>query len=293
METKKIKTQPNKQDSYLPQSENEWMETNKFNIETVQVYENQIRCALTKGSEGTQLTTMVGGIPRDQKRRENLPLINKLYGHLALKMLSFNESSLMYNQPATGKSTGDWNKETLQTRAHTLANLSLHFYEKVKSSNLAIIGTSAGAYMAVKSLEELQKNNVKVSKLILLSPAAYPEDVEGVPYGEKFSEIIRKPWNVADSPIFQDLRNFVNGGGSVFISFFEDDHATIPTHIQEYYKKFAKELADSGGKIEITTIHGVAHNFRRIGVPENKNVVDNNSVRTTATNLSKFLSKIQ
>lgn len=204
----------------LPQSEAEWLATGKFNIETVRIGENNIRCALAKGSKGTSLTTMVGGIPRDPKRRENLPLINKLYGHLAEKMLSVNESSLLYNQPGTGGSTGDWEKENLKTRVETLVGVADFFYKEVESSSLSIIGTSAGGYMAVKSAEELKKKGINISKLALLSPAAYPEDIEDIPYGEKFSEVNRKPWDVATSPIFPAVRKFVIEGGSVFISFF-------------------------------------------------------------------------
>lgn len=62
-------------------------------------------------------------------------------------------------------------------------------------------------------------------------------------------------------------------------------------HMQEHFKLFVKELAEEGGDISITTITGVAHNFRKIGVPEGKNMIDNNSVRLTASNLSSFLAK--
>ena len=274
---------------YLPQSETEWLETGKFEIETVDIDGRQIRCALTRANEGAPLITMAGGIPRDPERRKKLPLINKLYGRLALKALDQNESSLLYNQPATGGSSGEWELETIQSRANILAGVSQRFCEKTNSSKVALVSTSAGAYMSVKALERLKKQHIEVPKLVLLSPAAYPEEIEDVPYGEKFSEILRESWDIAESPVFSRLERYVADGGSVFISFFESDDPPIPQKIQEYYKSFAHRLSENGGAISVTTIPGVAHNFRRIGAAENKNVVDNDSVRTTAVLLNDFL----
>lgn len=97
---------PRKRD-YLPQSETEWLKTGKFRIETVKIGTKKIRCALAHSSESDRIVVMVGGIPRDPGRREKLPLINKLYGHLAIKLLDHNISSLLYNQPGTGGSSGD------------------------------------------------------------------------------------------------------------------------------------------------------------------------------------------
>ena len=274
---------------YLPQSEAEWLETGKFNVETIEVNGKKIRCALTEGIEGNPLVTMAGGIPRDPERRKKLPLINKLYGHLAIKLLNENESGLLYNQPATGGSSGELEKETIQTRTKTLAEISKYFHERTHAPSLSLIGTSAGAYMAVNALDQLEDQHIKVSKLILLSPAAYPKEVEDIPYGETFRDIIRKPWDIKESPIFSKLEKYMQDGGSVFISFFEHDDPPIPKHIQDYYRAFAGRALNEGKNIRITTIPEVAHNFRRVGVPEGKNVVNNDSIRETANLLADFL----
>ena len=152
---------------------------------------------------------MVGGIPRDPERRKNLPLINKLYGHLALKMQDQDESSLLYNQPATGGSTGEWEMETLRSRTEVLVETSRYFFDHTKASNLSLIGTSAGAYMAIRALPQFEELGIEVSKLVLLSPAAFPENIENVPYGESFSSIIRENWDVAESPAFSLLETYL------------------------------------------------------------------------------------
>ena len=275
--------------NYLPQSEAEWLKIGKFEIEKVRIHEREIRCALVRGPEHSPLITMVGGIPRDPERRKNLPLINKLYGHLALKMQDQDESSLLYNQPATGGSTGEWEMETLRSRTEVLVETSRYFFDHIKASNLSLIGTSAGAYMAIRALPQFEELGIEVSKLVLLSPAAFPENIENVPYGESFSSIIRENWDVAESPAFSLLETYLKKGGSVFTSFFEADDPPIPRHIQNFYKNFAERLANEGTDITSAIISGVAHNFRRIDVPEGGNLVDNDSVRRTATMLADFL----
>lgn len=282
--------QPERPD-YLPQSESEWLKIGKFEIKTLEINGRKIRCALTRGDKEGQLITMAGGVPRDPDRRKKLPLINKLYGHLALKMLDQGESSLLYNQPATGGSSGEWETETIQSRTDVLVKTSKHFYENTNSSELALIGTSAAGYMAVRAIEPLQACDVKVAKLVLLSPAAYPQEIETMPYGEAFTEIIRKPWKVADSPIFPELENYLRNGGSAYISFFEADDPPIPKHIQEYYQTLVERLSREGIDITLNRIPGVAHNFRRIGAHTGQNIVDNDSVRSTAALLKDFLTK--
>lgn len=275
----------------LYQSEEEWLKTGLFKVGIAKINGNQIRYAITRVEKPATIVTMVGGIPRDPNRRKRLPLINKLYGLLALKLIEFNVVSIMYNQPATGGSGGDYRNETLESRSSTLAGLISHVGIKSNLTNHVVLGTSAGAYMAVKALENIVTNKFCVKKLILLSPAAYPAEAEAVPYGSKFTEIIRTPWDVADSPMFPRLENFVSNGGSVLISFFEFDNPPIPDFIQSYYREFSRRLNAQTGNVKLMTIPGVAHNFRRISNQPNDSAVDNNSIRTTASILVNFIEK--
>ncbi len=59
---------------------------------------------------------MVEGIPRDLDRRNKLPLINKLYDLMATKLVDHDVNSVLYNQPATGGSSGDCDSKTITTR---------------------------------------------------------------------------------------------------------------------------------------------------------------------------------
>jgi hypothetical protein len=275
---------------HLPQSEAEWFETRKFNSEMISIGDYQIRCAFTDGDENSNLIIMSGGIPRDPERRKKLPLINKLYGHLALQLLDHKGSSVLYNQPATGNSTGNWEEDSIKSRTEVLSGVVKYYHDRFGNNpEISIIGTSAAGCMAINSVESLQANGINVKKLILLSPGAYPAEVETLAYGDKFSSILRKPWDIAKSSTFLQLEKYVTNGGSVLISFFEADDPPIPANIQLYYKELAEKLASNGGDIRVETIVGVGHNFRRIGSQESKNIVDNDSIRKTAGLLINFL----
>ena len=272
----------------LPETEAEWLSRGDFQIEYVSINGKDIRCALLQGKSGGRLITMVGGIPREVERRNKLPLINKLYGYLALILQECGVSSLLYNQPATGGSTGNWDEETLSSRTQVLAGLIDHFSKKFTFSDHGLIGSSSGAYMAINSVELIEKQGHKVSKLLLLSPAAYPKQIEVVPYGEKFTEILRQPWDVSTSPVFSKLRDFFTNGTELLLCFFENDDPPIPMYIQEYYRNFMWRLEEAGKNVSVITIPGVAHNFRRIQRKRGREV-DDDSIVITAENFREFL----
>ncbi len=273
----------------MPQTEADWLTTGKFQVENVTVRETPIKCALVQGREKGRLVTMAGGIPREVDRQRNLPLINKLYGQLAVELASHGVSSLLYNQPATGGSGGKWEEETLQSRTEVLADIVVHFSRRLSVADNALIGSSAGAYMAVSAAEKIKTHGEIVSKMILLSPAAYPEKVEVVPYGPEFSRLIREPWDVATSPVFAKLASFASDGGKVLTCFFEVDDPPIPQFIQEYYRSFVRQISTNGNGESIITIPGVAHNFRKLQRAKRENVTDDDSIRATAAKFLEFL----
>ncbi len=61
----------------LPQSQAEWLACG-FRTEFVDVDGRAIKCAISSAGQGSSLTIMVGGIPKDPDARKNLPLVNKL-----------------------------------------------------------------------------------------------------------------------------------------------------------------------------------------------------------------------
>ncbi len=273
----------------FPSTEEEWLQKNIFTTEILKVAENTIRCALVDTKQKNILVAMVGGVPRDESVRKKLSLIPTFFGHLAETLESIGISSIMYNHPDTGLSSGDWTKDTLLSRSSVFAKITSYFRTATSSKEVALVGVSAGGYMVIKALKELQSNGVTVTKIVLISPAAYPGTIETIPYGDVFTKILRTPWDVRTSPIFPILTKFVQNGGSVLLAFFEDDDPPIPLHIQEYYTHVAKELSKDGGKVELLKIMGAAHNFRKISKSEN--VVNPESIVETSNEIISFLKK--
>ena len=74
------------------------------------------------------------------------------------------------------------------------------------------------------------------------------------------------------------------------LSFFEEDDPPIPQYIQEQYRNFVRQLANTGDRVAIVTIPGVAHNFRKLQRKRRENVIDENSVRATAKKFDEFLT---
>jgi pimeloyl-ACP methyl ester carboxylesterase len=232
---------------------------------------------------------MVGGIPRDPIRRSKLPLINKLYGLMATKLVDHGINSVLYNQPGTGGSSGDWDSETIDSRSKTLVGLIKHVGKVTKCSKHTLVGSSAGAYMAVRATDLLKDTKNKIDTLLLISPAAYPLLIESIPYGENFSKLIREPWDVVNSPVFNRLERFVSEGGSLLISFFEADDPPIPILIQHCYCAFARKMISQNHDVRVIMIPSVAHNFRRIKTAKSGNVVDNDSIRSTTEEFIRFI----
>ena len=121
------------------------------------------------------------------------------------------------------------------------------------------------------------------------SPAAYPEEAEIVPYGSRFSEIVHSEWDVSTSPVFNDLKEAVQRGSHLLISYFQKDDPPIPSNIQAAYLDLLASMLVDGLPVIAYTIYGVEHNFRRIGSDHGDNIVNNDSIRGVAQILAEFI----
>lgn len=111
---------------------------------------------------------------------------------------------------------------------------------------LTLIGTSMGAYTALKVLEK-----VPVDTLVFLIPAIYDRDAYRVPFGEQFSEIIRRPKSWENSDAWEILAGFK--GKLLVIGAAEDQ--TVPRELtQKIY-----DSASRATKKEIYFVPGASH----------------------------------
>ena len=218
-----------RREDYLPQSEREWIDFGGFETgyETVRGKNIRIAAKLPESDPG-KLVVMVGGIPRSPERRKTLPLINKLYGRLAVLLARSGHMSLLYNQPATGLSEGNFNEDTLASRTADLSDLTILTARKHGVKRASFVGMSAGSYMAARATSLLESDTLAIEELVLQSPAAFPEAAEIVPYGEKFRQTLSRGWRISDSPVFEDIRDAATRGTRLAISYFQKDDPPHP-----------------------------------------------------------------
>ena len=113
---------------------------------------------------------------------------------------------------------------------------------------LSVLGSSMGAYNAIRLTQEIEIQN-----LILCVPGVYTPEAYSVPFGPKFSEVIRveRSWEVTDA--WEILSTFT---GNLLIVAAEDDKV-IPDEIPQ-------RLYDSAGAAasrDLYIIPGSPHLF--------------------------------
>ena len=108
---------------HFPQTQDQWLNTGKFSMEKTEVGEFELATALCLPKDEMQgVVIMSGGIPRDRNRKT--PTINKQYGQAALNLAEKGFLSVLYNQPGTGDSSGDFESISFNDRIDTLSGLA-------------------------------------------------------------------------------------------------------------------------------------------------------------------------
>ncbi|HWW05855.1 alpha/beta hydrolase [Collimonas sp.] len=113
---------------------------------------------------------------------------------------------------------------------------------------LALIGSSMGAYNAIKLTQTHQ-----VGALILIVPGVYTPAAYDVPFGPQFSEIIRRERSWADSDAWEILAQFK---GELLVIAAEHD-AVIPAEIPERLLSSARQAASR----QLRVVAGTDHNY--------------------------------
>ena len=114
---------------------------------------------------------------------------------------------------------------------------------------LTLFGASMGAYSAIKLTERFAVEN-----LILLVPAVYTPRVYDVPFGPRFSAIIREQESWANSDAFDTLSRFA-GIFTIIAAEFDD---VIPN-------KLIDQLYTSAGKAQSKILH-IVPNSRHLSL---------------------------
>jgi pimeloyl-ACP methyl ester carboxylesterase len=109
-------------------------------------------------------------------------------------------SSLAFDFVGHGETGGDLSESSLQSRTEQACAV----IDAVGVTRpFSLLGSSMGAYNAVKLLEVYPVENI-----ILFVPGMYHAAAYSVPFGEEFSQIIRKPNSWVDSDAWSILETF-------------------------------------------------------------------------------------
>jgi esterase/lipase len=157
-------------------------------------------------------------------------------------------SSACFDFSGNGDSTGRLEESTLNIRKEE-ASAAAKFLGRPEGS-LAIIGTSMGAYLAA-----LLSPVLRPRSLILVCPAAYPEEAMGLKLTEDFPKLARRrPHAYAESPAFEAIRDF---DGRLLIIAAGHDADVAPEEVINLYVESARSakskkvirLEESGHKV--------------------------------------------
>jgi pimeloyl-ACP methyl ester carboxylesterase len=113
---------------------------------------------------------------------------------------------------------------------------------------IAVVGTSMGAYNAIKLTESQD-----VTALVLIVPGVYTPEAYEVPFGPQFSSVIRRERSWADSDAWDILARF---RGKLLVIAAEHD-AVIPREIPERLV----DAASNAAARQLHIVQGGAHNW--------------------------------
>jgi len=142
--------------------------------------------------------------------------------------------ALTLNFPGIGHSRGELADNTLRRRGGWVAAAIAAADARIRRGPLVLVGCSMGAHVAALLSDELP-----VSALALVAPAAYGADAADEPFGPALRACIRRPGSWRDSPAFAAVRRFE---GDVLLLLPERD-AVIPAGVTEGYARAAGDSA--------------------------------------------------
>lgn len=164
--------------------------------------------------EAVCLVSLHGGHPTIT--RSSAPLLDYLWQKHGI-------SSLRFDHIGCGKSGGTLEKTSLSSRINDV----LTVVSQLGVKDIALIGSSMGGYVAARVSAE-----IPVQKLVLIVPAAYAPETEGLLFGQPFRQAIREPESWRRSRISQILSQY--NGRSMLIRAGQDK--VIPNGVYDVYQ---------------------------------------------------------
>ncbi len=155
-------------------------------------------------------------------------------------------SSYGFDYIGHGKTGGSLEGSSLKERTEITL-------EVIKQSGFVpkiVIGSSMGAYTAIRLLEHFEIHN-----LILFVPAVYSDESYAIPFGENFTKAIKESNSWMKSIEWNIIESFK---GKLLIVTAEKDEVVLPEIVDKLYGS-----ARSSSSREIYSVAGASHSFTR------------------------------
>lgn len=136
-------------------------------------------------------------------------------------LAQYGLDSVAFDHVGHGGSTGEMVGQTLLARLRQATLVAGKF-----DARSVLVGFSMGGFTALQ-LATAPASRGRFDKLLLFYPAVYPDDALDAPFGDGFSEAIRRKDAWQGSELFTRLGNFV---GKVLIAIGSDD-SVIPDEL--------------------------------------------------------------
>lgn len=163
-------------------------------------------------------------------------------------------ASVAFDYSGCGSSSGMFEDNSLSQRIEEALVCTQWIRDNYPESRICLYGSSMGAYTALGVLNRIPD---KVSSLMLVVPAAYSPDAHTVPFGPKFTEILRRDngWN--NSLSFSWIKKFT---GTLMIIAGELDDV-VPVEIPKLYLRNAVNAK----KKNLLILQGMTHTMLGTG----------------------------
>jgi uncharacterized protein len=168
------------------------------------------------------------------------------YRHLRIRLAEKGFSSYAFDYIGHGETGGELEGSSLKERA----DLTIEAIKQMSVLPDTILGSSMGAYTAIRMLEHFDIKN-----LILFVPAIYSDESYEIPFGPQFTMAITKPFSWEKSVAWDLLSKF---GGNLLVVKAEKDEV-IP---KELIVKIFNTAINANHK-EIHTVNGATHSLTR------------------------------
>jgi pimeloyl-ACP methyl ester carboxylesterase len=257
-----------------PQKQEGSFEWRGIQLQTITVMPAEIE------SKKIPLVCMIGGIPRGKENSPDFhPLNSGTFEAYANEFARRGEASFVMSPVGMGASGGDTFEHSIGDRidAWVQAVERLARDPRFDQEQITLLGNSMGGHIAIKVAEILATKGINIKSLILVSPAAYPDELEKVNFGSQWGEAAKR-LSGSRIRVFEALEDFK---GRVLLSWAQSDRP-ISIDKQKLYNKVLSDRMRRGRSDTAMSQVAVEHNFRKLNSNPTDNIIEISSLNNAA-----------